>query len=255
MKPIQATSLKNTYSPCRGEYRQVFPVPMFQGKANLNHDEVAKYCRDIVGQLPKGNPDTEYTTYFDNDAREVTHNQPWFTDFANQMKDSYIEFIRQMWHFDVSGLTRHDIHLFAWVNVYNEPHSHSIHNHVKSRLSGTYYVSTDSNSEPITFYNPNMTGIFAHGASDGEHSDGQYTYQGTPGGQTEMAFYAETGDFLLWPSYMGHAVPQGRSRGKGMIGEIKEYERISISFNLQHSEWLGEYKHGDQFDYGVLMNE
>lgn len=255
MKPIQTTNLKNTYAPCRGEYRQMFPVPMFQGKMNLDHDVVANHCRDIVGRLPKGDIDTEYTTYFDNDAREETHNQPWFTDFANQMKDSYIDFIRQMWHFDVSRVKRHDIHLFAWVNVYNEPHSHSIHNHVKSRLSGTYYVSTDSNSEPITFYNPNMTGIFSHGASDGHMEEGQYSWQGTPGGQTEMSFYAETGDFLLWPSYMGHAVPQGRSRGKGMIGEIKEYERISISFNLQHAEWLGEYEHGDQFDYGVLMNE
>jgi hypothetical protein len=54
---------------------------------------------------------------------------------------------------------------------------------------------------------------------------------------------------------MTHAVPQGRSRGKGMIGEIKEYERISISFNLQHAENLGSYHHGDPFDYGVLSNE
>ena len=238
MRPIKTNTLQNTYAPCKGEYKQIFPLPMFQGKANLNHEIVAEHCRDVVGRIEKGNTDTEYTTYFDEDARESTHNQPWFNDFANQMKDTYIDFIRNMWNFNVSDLTRHDIHLFAWVNVYNEPHSHSVHNHVKARLSGTYYVSTDSNSEPITFYNPNMTGIFGHGASDGHYEDGQYSWQGTQGGQSEMSFYAETGDFLLWPSYMGHAVPQGRSRGKGMIGEIKDYERISISFNLQHQEIL-----------------
>lgn len=255
MRPIKTNTPKNTYGPCRGEYKQTFSTPMFQGKANLNHEIVAEHCRDVVGRIPKGNTETEYTTYFEHDLREETHNQPWFNDFANQMKDTYIEFIRKMWHFDVTGISRHDIHLFSWVNVYNEPHSHSVHNHVKSRLSGTYYVSTDSNSEPITFYHPNMSSLFGHGASDGQHEDGQYIFQGTPGGQTEMAFYAETGDFLLWPSYLTHAVPQGRSRGKGMIGEIKEYERISISFNLQHAEDLGSYHHGDPFDYGVLSNE
>jgi hypothetical protein len=100
-----------------------------------------------------------------------------------------------------------------------------------------------------------MSSIFGHGASDGHHEDGQFTYLGNEGGQTEMSFYAETGDFLLWPSYMVHAVPQGRSRGKGLTGKIKDYERISISFNLQHAEDLGSYHHGDPFDYGVLHNE
>jgi uncharacterized protein (TIGR02466 family) len=227
---------------------------MFQGKANLNHEMVAEHCRHIVGKLPKGDALTEYTTYFDNDLREETHNQPWFNDFANQMKDTYIDFIRTMWNFDTDGINRHDIHLFAWVNVYSEPHSHAVHNHVKSRLSGTYYVSTDSNSEPITFYNPNMSSIFGHGASDGHHEDGQYAYVGNKGGQTEISFYADNGDFLLWPSYMVHAVPQGRSRGNEKT-KSKDYERISISFNLQHAEDLGSYHHGDSFDYGVLNNE
>ena len=43
-----------------------------------------------------------------------------------------------------------------------------------------------------------------------------------------------------------HSVPQGRSR------ENESYERISISFNLQHAEDLGAYEHGTHFNYGAL---
>ena len=46
--------------------------------------------------------------------------ETWFTDFANQMKDPYVEFVRSQYHVNFSNVSRHDIHLFAWVNVYNE---------------------------------------------------------------------------------------------------------------------------------------
>ena len=245
MKPVKIDTPQNTYAPCRGEYHQMFPTPMFQGKVNLNHKQVAQHCRDIVAKVPDGEPTTEYTTYFDEELREETHNQPWFNSFANQMKDSYIAFLREMWLFPTGGINRHDIHFFAWVNVYNEPHTHECHNHVKSRLSGTYYVKTSPESEPIKFFNPNMSSIFGHGASDDRM---KYTEQlegsGTPGGMTDLEFFPKTGDFMLWPSYMLHTVPMAKSRDN--------YERISVSFNLQHAEDLGSYQHGDNFDYGIL---
>jgi len=245
MKPVKIDNPKNTYAPCRGEYHQMFPTPIFQGQIDLNHKEVAQHCRDVVAKVPNGNSTTEYTTYFDNDLREETHNQPWFNTFANRMKDSYIAFLREMWLFPTDGLNRHNIHLFAWVNVYNEPHAHECHNHVKSRLSGTYYVSADSDSEPIKFFNPNMSSVFGHGANDDRM---RYTEQlegsGTPGGMTDLEFFPKNGDFMMWPSYLLHTVPMAKSRDN--------YERISISFNLQHSEDLGSYHHGTEFDYGVL---
>ena len=86
MRPIKTNKLENTYSPCKGDYAHVFPTTIFQGQVNLNHNDVAHHCRSIVSSLPKGDSLTEYTTYFHPDAREVTHNQPWYNDFANQMK-------------------------------------------------------------------------------------------------------------------------------------------------------------------------
>ena len=69
---------------------------------------------------------------------------------------------------------------------------------------------------------------------------------GTPGGMTDLEFFPKTGDFMLWPSYLLHTVPRGKAR------DMLNYERISVSFNLQHAEDLGEYHHGDNFDYGFL---
>ncbi len=248
MKPIQQQT-KNLYAPPKGKYFSVFPTPMFHGTVNLDHEMVSNHCRDIVSRMPKGNLDTEYTTYFDNDAREETHNQSWFNSFANQMKDSYIDFIKSQFFFE-TPFNRHHIHLFAWVSVYNKPHSHESHNHVKSRISGTYYPLADGNSMPIKFFNPNMSSVFGHGARDEmmqiEGHD-QIDYMGTRGAQTDMSFYPKTGDFLLWPSYMQHCVPLSQQE--------EDIERIAISFNLQHAEDLGSYHHGDDFDYSVLDYE
>lgn len=244
MKPIQTNRNNNTYSPCRGDYVNVFPTTIFQGKVNLNHDEIASHCRSIVDTLPKGDPLTEYTTYFHPDARERTHNQPWYNDFANQMKDTYVQFCRTQYNLDFADVSRHDIHFFAWVNVYNEPHEHECHNHVKSRLSGTYYVSTDDSSEPIKFWNPNIPALHSQSGNDDQHTHEQYEFTGRQ--HTSFQFQPEGGDFLLWPSYLMHSVPQGHPR------ENESYERISISFNLQHAEDLESYHHGTPFDYGVL---
>ena len=248
MKPIQQQT-KNLYAPNKGKYFNVFPTPMFHGTVNLDHEMVSNHCRDIVGRLSKGNTETEYTTYFDNDAREETHNQPWFNSFANQMKDSYIDFIKSQFYFE-TPFNRHHIHLFAWVSVYNKPHSHETHNHVKSRISGTYYPLADGDSMPIKFFNPNISSVFSHGARDETmqiEGHDQIDYMGTRGAQTDMSFYPKTGDFLLWPSYMQHCVPLSQQE--------EDIERIAISFNLQHAEDLGSYHHGDDFDYSVLDYE
>ena len=130
------------------------------------------------------------------------------------------------------------------MNVYNEPHEHECHNHVKSRLSGTYYVSTDDSSEPIKFWNPNIPALHSQSGNDDQYTHEQYEFTGRQ--HTSFQFQPEDGDFLLWPSYLMHSVPQGRPR------ENESYERISISFNLQHAEDLESYHHGTEFDYGVL---
>ncbi len=252
MKPIQRTN-KNTYSPCRGVYHNIFPIPMFHGRLDLDHKQVSNHCRNIISKVKdrhNGNTEREYTTYFDQDLREETEQQSWYTSFANQMKDSYVDFIKSQFNFE-TPMSRHDIHFFAWVSVYNKPHMHETHNHVKSRISGTYYPLADDDSMPLKFFNPNIMATFSHGARDDMmqiEGQEQMLYMGTHGCQTDVSFTPKTGDFLLWPSYMLHTVPRD-------VSDTKDIERIAISFNLQHAEDLGSYHHGDDFDYSILDYE
>ena len=163
---------KTHFKPLQAQRHDIFSIPFWTMRWNGDLQQVAQDCRTAVRDIEHAKThrvhaeenygqtvETEYTTYFDHDAREETHKQSWYNTFANQMKDTYVEFCRTQYNLNFEDVTRQDIHFFAWVNVYNEPHSHEVHNHVKSRLSGTYYVSTDDASEPIKFWNPNMPAL------------------------------------------------------------------------------------------------
>ena len=251
MRPIQTNTVKSMFAPSRGEYHYVFPTPFFRGKVNLNHDDVSMYSRHAVSLAREENPDNpemNYTTYFSHELREDMHQQPWFHSFANQMKDSYIDFICTQFGFSPNNISRHDIHFFAWISVYNKPHQHEIHNHVKSRISGTYYPFANDESMPIKFLNPSITTMFSHGQHDDAMDKDdmpQTVFTGANGCQSEMRFFPKTGDVLMWPSYMLHCVPRTENVSP-------EYERIAISFNLNHKEDLGSYHHGDDMDYSFL---
>ena len=91
-----------------------------------------------------------------------------------------------------------------------------------------------------------MSALHSQSGNDEEIRPENSQFEFTGLQQTDFKFYANSGDFLLWPSYLMHSVPQGRSR------ENESYERISISFNLQHAEDLGAYEHGTHFNYGAL---
>ena len=117
MKPIQTSKQNNTYQPARGEYLQVFPTTIFEGQVNLNHLDVAHHCRQIVGSLQRAPTNRIPHTFIL--MQEKRHTTTWYNDFANQMKDTYVEFCRSQYNIDFTNVSRHDIHFFAWVNVYN----------------------------------------------------------------------------------------------------------------------------------------
>ena len=192
-----------------------------------------------------------YTTYFDQDIRQEALGLPWFNSFVNQLKDTYIDFISHQFNNHVDGLSRHDIHFFSWFNRYGTEHSHAVHDHVNSLVSGTLYVDVDEDSTPIRFINPNHNAVFSHGTMSQEVCvDDQMTTMGSTSGssQCEMAFFPHNGDFLLWPSYILHYVPKTQLRDK-------PYTRYSISFNLNHKLDLGSYDDGDNMSYHFLREE
>ena len=154
MRPSKIIQQDLTYQPAQGEMLYLFPTRMFRGYCPLNREIVVKDVKNIIDGVKEKDPDNlsnNYTTYFYQDAREEMERLPWFTDFANQMKDTYIAFIKQNYDMRVDHLSRHDIHFFCWANLYNEENEHQTHNHLRSLISGTYYpLITDK--EAIKFF-------------------------------------------------------------------------------------------------------
>lgn len=240
------------YSPARGENLLLFATPMFRGFCPLDVRQIADDIRDIVSDIQvakKGHHADSYTSYFHQDQRQRTHELPWFTDFANCMKDSYVEFIRTHYNAKTDFLNREDIHFHAWVNRYDGKNFHNTHDHVNSLVSGTFYVKTKG-TEPIMFFSPNNIGEFATRAQMKYYDDvpgmNGIRVFGTPTMQHEIQVFPREGEFLLWPSHLLHTVP------KPDVEKEEGYERISISFNLMHNEPLNDTEHGTPMSYEFL---
>ena len=237
-----------TYQPAEGMVMQMFSTPFLRGKLELDVEEVAMSSRHILSQVEQGDVNTEYTTYFDEDARVSMHGQEWFQQFSDQIKDSYVAFISNVFQIPVSHLSRDDIHLFAWLNRYTGPHQHATHNHVNSHISGTYYIKTEKSNQPIKFLNPNMGAIANHLAVDRPMEREGYPhilFSGVNGCDSSFEYFPQEGEFLFWPSYIQHAVEPSQE-------EIEDYERITLSFNLKHRQIIDNNETGRDMPYEFL---
>lgn len=227
---------------------------MLRGKFDLPHDVIAEDCRRLVDEVKSrhgDNPQRNYTTYFDEDLRQATHELPWYSDFSDIAKDTYIKFINYSYNIPVSHLNRDDIHLFAWISVYNKQHHHEIHNHFQCHVSGTYYVKCTREDQPIKFINPAFLSNATLLAKDESHispNDDKLILSGTEGNTNEAIFLNETGDFLMWPSQLQHGVPFTDNQSK-------DYERIAISFNFKHRLELDNNNTGTNMSYGNHFND
>ena len=102
-----------SYEPAEGMIMPMFPTPFLRGHLNLDVEEVAQSCRDLVGEIEDGDVFQEYTTYFNEEIRTKMHETEWFHQFSNQIKDSYIAYCSNVFNMPVSHLERDAIHLFA----------------------------------------------------------------------------------------------------------------------------------------------
>jgi uncharacterized protein (TIGR02466 family) len=249
-KPINETP----FSPAPSKELGLFPIPMLRGNLPLNHSMVAQSCREIIQEYVSRGEDvqTNYTTYFCKDAQEHTHSLEWFKDLSDIVKDTYADWYMKSMNEDMTLLTRNDIHFFAWINRYTEPHMHDVHNHPRCLMSGTYYVKVDESTTPIKFTNPNpAAAMFTRGNDMNYNNEQGYNniIRNGHGMSTQEYFVHPTiGEFLMWPSYLYHMVPKTQS-------EDQNYERITISFNLFHNMELHTNTTGRDFDYSLLRSE
>ena len=236
------------------EQIDIFSIPILRGiLRDMDLEQVQSDCRSLVAEAKELHNDDEsknYTSYFDEELRQKLILLPWYKEFAEQVKDTYIQFIQVCYGQSVGHIKRNDLHLFAWVNVYNKEHSHSSHNHINSYMSGTWYPSIqDEDTQPIQFRNPNPAFAHALNLPTNDWSKPEYDnakFVGGPCYHDMIEFFPRTNEFLLWPSMLMHEVPK-------ISNTEPEYERISISFNLHHPVGVpNQGESTDDLEYGFL---
>jgi len=245
------------YAPLRTQVYDIFPTPLIRGEMNLNHEKVANDCRELIRGIRERRPDEVdpqryYTTYFFEEERRTMEDFPWYTDFANQLKDTYVEFIKTQWFRRVNHLSRHNIHLFAWASDYTEGQHHSMHNHQNVLISGTYYPLSEGNISPITFQSPHLQSQFIHSYQTEEiklDMPNAVAY-GTPSSHQTVGIRPVSGEVLMWPANILHSV-EGIGHGWSDMDK-QQHRRIAISFNLNHVEPQQDMDKGTEMSYEFL---
>lgn len=98
----------------------------------------------------------------------------------------------------------------SWINIQDSGSSLKQHTHPCSTISGVLYINVDDNSSKIYFDNPNCFLDFTNIKKDTEYSYRKYWF--TP----------ETGDLLLFPSWIKHGSNSNFNFTK---------KRMALSFN------------------------
>jgi uncharacterized protein (TIGR02466 family) len=109
----------------------------------------------------------------------------------------------------------------SWLNYTNKNEYHHTHNHPNSLVSGVFYFNADEQYDEIAFFNPKYNQI--------ELPIIKYTDYNV----IECALKIKTGDLVLFPSSLQHAVPT----------KVGDNERISLAFNTFVSGELGKAEH------------
>ena len=237
------------------EQIDMFSIPILRGNLqDIDIEEVKRDCRNLVKEASQRHGDNNsmnYTTYFDEELRQEMIKLPWYADFAEQVKDTYIQFIQICYGQQVGHINRADLHLFAWINVYGAPHHHVPHNHINSYMSGTWYLKVEENTpQPIQFLNPNPA--MAHALNlpieeFGSEAIPNMKNIGSAYYHDQVEFYPVENQFLLWPSALMHGVPMNHD------DVDPNYERISISFNLHHPIGVpNQNEAGEDLEYEFL---
>lgn len=181
----------------------IFRVDLVRTVLKVPHEEIAEYCMKVVDESEA------YTTYHDPSLnKKFLQNFPNKEQFEAALSRAADEFAARTQRTPFARGGGHRLNY--WCSVYREGDFHDSHIHPRSLISGTYYPQTSGESAAITFEAP-YTARTMHDTLDKRALVFDYKPQ--------------SGDCLLWPSWMDHRV--GR-QGKTNV------PRIAISFNVDY---------------------
>ena len=245
------------YEPLRYVINDIFPTPLLRGEMQGINDDVVRDSIALIDEIKQfeSDPLRNYTTYFFQEQRLKMEELPWYRIFANTIKDTYIDYVKNQFGRRVSHLNRHNIHLFAWTSVWTEGIYHKYHSHQDSIVSGTYYPINEG-GQGIKFQSPAYHSAWIHttkpetGESDFPNALGV----GQPGSLTEMIYTPVDGEVLMWPSNLLHTVEPRDETSHANKDFSEDYKRVAISFNLKHNEPIDNTEHGDDLSYEFLQS-
>lgn len=198
--------------------KSLFATRLYYAKLS-EHDpaidaaELATSCYSIAEDDAAGQDWCEengfpgYTSYAS--LTDLPWRFPVFEEIVKALAAHVAEFVKDL-EFDLDGktLVLEDI----WINILPEGGTHSGHIHPHSVISGTTYVKVPKGAPSIKFEDPRHAMMMAAPArkKDAREELRGFIYPAP-----------ETGDVLLWESWLRHEVPMN----------MAEDDRISVSFN------------------------
>ena len=188
------------------QIQELFSVPVYKTKLQLNNDKMAKYCVELSKQ-DKGRVISNSGGWQSN-ALEGSH--LILNDlFLNIEKHSneFANFIKLNSPLHLSNL---------WININGYKDFNWPHLHTQCLISGVYYISTPKNCGSIFFDNPAYdTMQFDWNEKDLKEKN-CYT-------SAKWWLPSEEGLLYIFPSWLRHSVAPNLN---------KKEKRISISFNV-----------------------
>lgn len=181
----------------------LFRVDVFGVVLNLPHQEIAKYCLEVIDRAEG------YTSFFDPDFnKEFKDNIPHKAQFEKDLCDAADTFVAKTGRRPFAQAGGHTLNY--WCSVYQEHDQHGSHIHPMSLISGTYYPQTAQDSAGLTLEAPWISRLM-HDSLDLKLAVHEY--------------FPRPGECLMWPAWLDHRV--GR-QGK------TDTPRIAISFNIDY---------------------
>jgi uncharacterized protein (TIGR02466 family) len=186
----------------------LFHVPILKREnVELPHAEIESYIRKAFSDFGA------YTSYYDHKFNEeLLKAIPYREEMLGQMYSMCVDLLKSrgagpgMWK---------GRRVCPWVSLYTEGESHTLHNHPKAVVAGTYYPYADRDSVDIRFKNPSSNLI-------------QMADHWIDGNSPELWHFhsPRTGHMNVWPSWLEHQI--------GRQGPVpNNRSRIAVSFNFQ----------------------
>ena len=188
----------------------LFRVDFMRYVLDLDHKAIAEYTIEHSKTWDR------YTTYHDRKLNDRWQSGiPGRAELEKTLEDAGNEFVKRTERRPFEGQPQGGQYLFYWASVYKKGNHHGTHNHPNSLIAGTYYAQAGKDAAPILLESPWSTMVM---------------HDTLPGEKSSFRVKPQSGDMLMWPSWVMHRVDV----------QTSDDERVVISFNFDYGRYHTE---------------